>query len=233
MSRTPVALSPLLAKHYYFQTMNAEEIEEMASFAHLTHWAEGESVFLEGEPSQSFFIVVSGQVQVYKMSPKGRQVIIRLFNAGESFAEIPFWGESQGYPANAMCLEETTLLVIEGEPFKRFVTNKPKVLMLMLASFSEHLRELSVRIEDLALRNMDSKLAKYLSSYEENLSTRVSGDVEIQVQKKTLASILGTIPETLSRSFKKLADKKMIAVQGRSIRILDPEALKKMAELDD
>ncbi len=224
-----------LSAHYYFHTVDIKEIEEIASFTHLTSFKEGESIFMEGDPSKSFFIVQEGQVQVYKMSPKGRQVILRLFNPGESFAEIPFWQGAPFYPANAVCLEDTILLMIEGKRFKQFVTNRPKVLMAMLSGFSEHLRELSDRIEDLALRNVDSKLAKYLLSYQESFleEGRGSKDIEIQVQKKILASILGTIPETLSRSFKKLAEQGIISIEKRSVKILNPKALENRAELED
>ncbi len=155
-------------------------------------------------------------------------MILHLFGPGDMFAEVPIFSGFPRYPANSLCMEETRVLAIEGDGFRQLIANSSDMALSLLTVFAQRLHKFSGIIEDLALRTVDSRLAKYLLSVSENSPNKAV----IQIHKKTLSAILGTVPETLSRSFKKLSEQGLITVDDNQIYILGREALAGVAGVD-
>lgn len=219
----------ILQRAFCFRGIEAGLLEQLATFSHVKTCAAGETIFLEGDPADHFYIVLSGQVKIYKLSAEGKEMILHLFGPQSVFAEVPVFGDMKCYPAHAMGLLDSELLAIDGQAFRDFSASHPKLLLQMLSVFAQRLREFNGLIEDLSLRSVDSRLAKYLLS----LSEQTPDKTVLHVHKKTLAAILGTVPESLSRSFKKLADQGVVTVQGQEVSILDRAALQTVASVDE
>ena len=218
--------SPAIAQIGLFQGLGPDELSLIAAITRERHVHADELVFAEGDPATAFYWIASGRVQVYKIGPEGKEMILNLFGPGDTFAEFPVFGDEPTYPANALCLEDTALLRIDGAAFRELAQTRPAMLLKMLSQLSLRLREFNQRIEDLSLRNVEARLAKYLLT----LSEQTPRHAAITVQKKTLAAILATIPETLSRSFRKLSQKGCIEMRGHDVIIRDREALSRLAE---
>lgn len=228
MGSVKTNLVEVLKQNFYFKTLSGVQLEALATIAHSRHYEPGECIFTEGQKAVSLYQVISGQVQIYKISREGKEMILHLLGAGEVFAEFPFFANLDSYPANAICLQPTEVLAIDGQAFRALAKTSPEIMFCVLERFADKLREFNQLIEDLSLRNVDSRLAKYLLTLSENTPDKAF----IQVHKKTLASILGTIPETLSRTLKKLTSDNIIQVQDKEVRILDREALKSLADME-
>ncbi len=218
-------LSDALKETYFFDALSDEEVTLIASTARLLHLEAGETIFHEGDDATSFYIVYSGQVQIYKTG-EGKEIILHLFGPGDIFAEFPIFSGVKEYPANALCLKDSVILAIEGKPFREAVATKPEILMKMVVRMSQRLREFNALIEDLSLRSVDARLAKYLLY----VSKDTPAEAAIEVQKRTLASILGTIPETLSRAFKRLTKLGVIRMRQQQVHIVDRDALQQIAD---
>lgn len=213
----------------YFTALPANQLEDLAKITRIAQYEEGEIVFSKGDQATAFYVLLSGQVQIYQTSPEGKEIILHLFGPGDIFAELPVFGREKTYPASALCLKPSRMLSISGEGFRSLVAHEPEMLLNVLMRFSRRLREFGALIEDLALRNVDSRLAKYILSVSESTANRAS----IPIHKKTLASILGTVPETLSRGFKKFSEQGIIALLDNEIRILDRTSLQKIADIEE
>jgi len=211
---------------FYFRQLTDEQLNALVSLCAIQRFEEGELIFQEGESAQAFYIVLSGKVQIYKISREGKEMILHLFGPGEMFAEVPIFSGIPRYPANSLCMAPSEILSIQGKGFRTLVMAHPDIALSILTVFAKRLHEFSEIIEDLSLRTVDSRLAKYLLSVSENSPDKAV----IQIHKKTLASILGTIPETLSRSFKKLSSEQLLKVEGNKIHLLDRAGLETIAE---
>jgi CRP-like cAMP-binding protein len=218
-------ITAALKECYLFEGLSEDELSSLARQCHLISRKSGEMLFHEGEPADYFYILLSGQVQAYKTSAEGKEMILHLFNPGDIFAEFPVFGGVQTYPADTLCLKDSRLLAVQGLGFKALAASRPDVLLKILMRLAERLRYFTSLVEDLSLRNVDARLAKYL------LCVGQAEQAEIEIHKKTLAAILGTIPETLSRAFKKLSQAGVISVNGNSIRIRDRQALEDLADM--
>jgi CRP/FNR family transcriptional regulator len=189
-------------------------------------FAKGRTIFLEGDEGAGFYLVADGRVKVYKLSPEGKEHILHIYGPGNPIGEVPVFS-GRHLPANAQALVKSHLLFFPRDAFVGLITETPSLAMNMLAVMSRRLREFTVQIENLSLKEVPGRLASYLLVLMEE---QAAGEaVRLPVSKGQLASLLGTIPETLSRIFARMSGEGLIAVSGPHIRIHDPEGLALLA----
>lgn len=184
----------------------------------------GERIFSEGDEGSGFYAILSGRVKIYKVSAEGKEQILHLFGPGESFGEVSVF-TGQGFPADAAATLPTAVLFFPRAAFIGLIRDDPALALNMLAQLSQRLRHFAGLIEDLSLKEVPGRLAKYLLY----LSGRDGGAVELDVSKGQLASLLGTIPETLSRILAKMNRQGLIRSRGSQISILDRQGLAEIA----
>lgn len=205
-----------------FKGFGKAEIETIARLVFTKKYAKGETIFFEGDDADGFHIVSSGQVKVFKMNPLGKEHILHIFGPGEPVGEVPVFS-NQPFPASAEAIINSTTLFFPRKDFVALIEKNPSIALNMLAVLSLRLRQFATQIENLSLKEVPARLAGYLLyTAEEQGNADV---VELTVSKGQLASLLGTIPETLSRIFAKMSEEGLIQVDGRSITILDHDGL--------
>jgi CRP-like cAMP-binding protein len=170
---------------------------------------------------------VTGRVKVYKVSSEGKEQILHIFEAGQSFGEVTVFTDRQ-LPANAEALAKSRLLFFPRSAFVDLVINNPSLALNMLAIMSKKLRQFAAQIESLSLKEIPARLASYLIYLAKEQQTIDA--VELNISKGQLASLLGTIPETLSRIFAKLSGQQLIRVEGSRIALLNRQGLEDLAE---
>jgi len=172
-------------------------------------------------------VLLSGKVRVYKLSPDGKEQTLHLFGPGEPFGEAPvFAGER--FPAHASGLEDGQALYFPRAAFVELIRRCPALALGMLATLSRRLWTFTRLVEGLSLREVPGRLAAHLLF----LSDKSGGadDLTLDIAKGQLASLLGTVPETLSRILAKMAAENLIALAGpRGIRLLDRPGLEGLA----
>lgn len=212
----------LIGESVLFGGLPAEQLEAVAKIAVEKKFGKGEAIFFEGDPGNGFYMVAEGKVKIFKMSFAGKEQILHIFGPGEPFGEVPVF-HGQPFPASAETLVKSTLIFFPREKFIALVNDNPSLALNMLAVLSLRLRRFVTQIENLSLKEVPARLAGYLLYLLEEQKSKDS--VELEISKGQLASLLGTIPETLSRIFAKMSDEGLIAVDGKKIRILDRAAL--------
>jgi CRP-like cAMP-binding protein len=219
-------LTDTLTKLPLFRGLPPGNFEALSNILVEQSLKQGETIFSEGTDATGFYIVVSGRVKVFKVSPDGKEQIIHIFGPGEIFGEVPMF-EGKGFPAHAETLGKCRLLFFPKKRFIELIKRDPSLAMNMVAALSLRLKNLTRLIEELSLKEVPGRLAAYLLY----LSDREGGDtvIKLDIPKKILASLLGTIPETLSRIFYKMNNHGLIKMKGRTINILDKNALKKIS----
>jgi CRP/FNR family transcriptional regulator len=209
-----------------FHGLSENQIRTLAEIAQALTYQQGDNIFLEGDPAEGFFLVLAGQVKIYKLSLEGKEQVLHFVGPDEIFAEVPVYSGGS-YPAHADALRKTQTLFFPRLGILRLLAQDPNLAMNMLADLSRRLRQLTKLVENLSLKESPARLAAYLLHLSTEL--RQADEVELDVTKGQLATLLGTTPETLSRTLKKLSETGIIAVQARTIRLLDKKALEHMA----
>ncbi|MEJ2519093.1 MAG: Crp/Fnr family transcriptional regulator [Desulfuromonadales bacterium] len=169
--------------------------------------------------------VLNGKVKVYKLSPEGKERILHVIHPGGTFAEAAIFGEGL-YPAYAEPLQTSRLIFLPKEAFLDLLRSNSRIAINMIAGLAKFLRQFANQIEDLTFKDVPSRLAHYLM----DLSRGTKDTVVLPISKSQLASNLGTVSETLSRTLRKLADDDLIAVSGKTVDILDFDRLEELAD---
>lgn len=221
-------MQSMLSKSPLFSHLDKRSLDEVASAASIRETARGELIFHEGDIAQAFFIVASGKVKIFKLSADGKEQILMIASSGGSFAEAALFAGGR-YPASAQALEDSKLLVISREKFVHLLGKNPDLAVNLIARLSQLLRQMTSLVEELSLTDVTTRLAHRILSMLPDNDTRPRPIVELAERKTVLASQLGTIPETLSRSFARLSREKVIAIDGPRIEILDLEKLRDLA----
>lgn len=223
MERTLAALSRIPL----FSGLSRKQLLEFQAISRERSFGRGEWIFSDGDEGEGFFVILSGGVKIFKLSPSGKEQILHLFGPGDSFGEVAVF-EGGPFPANAQALQETQVLFFPRAAFRDLLKDHPELALKLLADLSRKLREFTRQIEGLALKEIPSRLAVYLL-----LLAREQGgtpEVTLSISKGELANLLGTIPETLSRIFARLSAQGLIQVAGRRITLLDPAGLEELAQ---
>lgn len=185
----------------------------------------GTILFSEGEEARGFYVPVSGKVKIYKVTPEGRERVLRIAEPGRTFAEAAIF-DLGIYPANAATLERSVLLFFPKQEVLHLLKSNVQLAINMIGGISRLLREFMDQMEAIAFRDVPSRLARYLL----DLAETGRSPVELPLSKTQLAVNLGTVSETLSRTFRKMVDDELIRMRSRTIDILDFEGLEALAD---
>jgi len=212
----------IIGSSLLFEGLPERQIDDIASISIEKSFQKGESIFFEGDQGNGFYMVGEGRVKIFKVSFAGKEHILHIFGPGEPFGEVPVF-HGQPFPASAQALVKTKTLFFPREKFVRLVESNPSMALSMLAVLSLRLRRFASQIENLSLKEVPERLAGYLVYLSQEQED--SDEVELDISKGQLASLLGTIPETLSRIFAKMSDEGLILVNGKKISLLDKQGL--------
>jgi len=212
-----------------FAGLPAEDLEKIALITTTKALATGEYLFREGEITRGFYIVQQGAINVHRVNAAGKEQVIHIFRPGESFAEAALATE-RGYPADARAVEASQIVMVQKDGILALIKRQPEFALRMLASMSGHLRVLVGQLEDLTLKDVETRLANWLLKRcpPPHQSTPVK--IKLGTTKRTLAAELGTVSETFSRTLAKFRDQSLILVEGQVITILSPLRLAKLLE---
>jgi CRP/FNR family transcriptional regulator len=210
-----------------FSGLSEDHLNQIRRIAVDKFYDKDRTVFSEGDECNGFYVVADGRVKIYKVSMEGKEQIFHIYGPSNPFGEVPVFS-GQKFPANAQTLLKSHLLFFPKASFVDLISNNPSLSLNMLAALSIRLREFTVQIENLSLKEVPGRLAGYLVYLAEKQGHK--DHVTLNISKGQLASLLGTIPETLSRVFARMSSHKLIEVKGKIIKLLNFERIKDLAE---
>ena len=212
-----------LSGAFLFRSFTEEEIDLLSASTSVRKVRKGEEIFSEGLDAVAFYIVVSGKVKIHKISADGKEHTLHIHGPGDLVAEAAIF-DSMVYPASCAALEESVLVRVSREGIINLIKEHPELSLKMMSGYSRRLRQFVAKIEELSLKDIKARLAGYLleNSAVENGVTFCS----LKYSKKELSSLLGTVPETLSRALAFLKQQRLVIEKDNAIVIPDPEKLR-------
>lgn len=207
-----------------FTGLPVPDLQNIANVTVIKSLEKNEYLFHEGDPARGFYIVQKGAVNVHRVTAGGKEQVIHVFRAGDSFAEVAL-ASSTGYPADARALVTTQVLLVQKEGILELLKRQPELALRMLGSMSSHLRVLVGQIEDLTAKDVETRLANWLIKRCPNPQSDSPVQIELLVPKRALAAELGTVGETFSRTLAKFRQQKLLLVKGKVLTVLSPAKL--------
>ena len=210
-----------------FSGLQKNELNEVIRIAELRRISSTQLLFSEGDRANYFYVSISGKVRIYKLSSSGREQTLLTPGFGTSIGEAALFADGN-YPAYAEAQTDTELVAIEKSRFLDLMKSRPQLAVNMIALLSQRLKNFARKIEQLSLMGVVPRLAEYIVQ-----NSGAKSEFKLEISKGDLASLLGTVPETLSRAFAKLKVGGYISESGNVISIIDPEGLREIAESYD
>lgn len=215
----------LIRRCHLFSGLSDDDVAILSSIIKKQRFSRGTLLFEDGADAVGFYVVVSGKVKVFKLSPEGKERVLHVVQPGQSFADAAIFADGC-YPAFAETLSESILLFFPKRDFLDLLHRHAQLSINMIAGLSRYLRQFTVQIEDLTFRDVPARLARYLTE----ISGRSGARFDLPLSKAQLASNLGTTSETLSRTLRKLMDDEIVSVRGKSIEIINADRLYDLSE---
>lgn len=222
------SLRALLADSPYFQGVSENALEELDRIAIQRKYDAGQVVFIEGEPCAGLYVVQEGWLKSVKISPKGREQVIRFVGPGESFNEIGVFAGGVNQ-VTVEALEASTVWVLPREQVLRLINANVGLCDIVIRNLAQRVTHLLGLVEDLSLRTVESRLARLLL---EQASQGVVSRRRWSTQAE-MASRLGTVPDVINRALRGLVEEGLISMERHQIQILDRPGLEEKAMVSD
>ena len=182
--------------------------------------AVGEHLFNQGDPAAHFFLLRSGCVKLYRLSPEGNEKIMRLIRPSQTFAESILFMDAPRYPVHSEAVEAGELVAFDREPFLGILQDSFATCRAVMAQMTRRIQAHWDEIETLALQNSRYRVVHYLLGL---LPSGAQGRVMLTLpaRKMVIAAHVAVTPETLSRTLRALSDEGLIELVGDEVTILD------------
>lgn len=205
-----------------FSQLGEAELQRLESQVQPREYAARQRIFEMGDPALGIYLIRNGKVKVFRVSPDGAEQVLGVFQSGEEFALAAVFHGGR-YPASSETLEPSQLYFLEREVLLRLISQDPELALRMMGTLAKKLQGLVSMVDSLALRDARGRLARYLAR---RLPTQPPLVVELPMSKTLLSQYLGIKMETLSRTFRGLADEGVLGSTERGrIEVIDRDQL--------
>ena len=210
-----------LQGNIYFSELPEPLLKEVATHMQLREYQRGDVLFWEDDPCDGLHIIESGSAKIYRLSPQGRQYIVRILQEGDTFAEVPAFDGGMN-PVNVDALELCRVWVINSEKLRALIVAHPVFAQKVLQNFGDMLRNLVRMVSEMAFYQVTHRLARLISEYPDEPRPHWT--------QEQLAAQLGTVREVVARSLKELERSGAIRIEDRRIHIADDSVLRQWTQ---
>jgi CRP/FNR family transcriptional regulator len=204
----------------FFADLATNDLEALGAAMFQRSYPAGQIVLLEGAASSVLYVVQAGRLKLFKTSSRGREQVLRLLRPGDMFNEVAVFDEGPN-PASAQAIEDCTLYLLRRRDLIGFVAERPGIALAITRTFARRLREALALVEDLAFRDVTSRLAKILLEGQEVRTPRLTQEL--------LAAMAGSRREVVGRALKALSLEGAVKLERGRIHVKDRKALERLA----
>lgn len=207
-----------------FQDLTPAEMEEIDRVTTITSCRRGKILYMPEDTSEVLFLLKEGRVQLYRISPDGKKLVIGTIGPGAIFGEMALIGQGM-HNTFAEAVEACVLYVMSREDVERMLVTKPKVALRIFENLGIRLKEAEARLERIAFKSIPARLASLLLQLaDERGSETISG-----LTHQDLGEQIGTYRETTTQTLNTFKAEGLIDIGRKRITILDRDGLQRLA----
>lgn len=214
---------------HLFSTLDDNQVRQVLESSHLSTLKDGETLFETGDEANRFFLVIGGQIKLFRVSSNGDQKIIDIIQPGNTFAEALMFMEHPIYPVTAEALGPARVMSFDSSRFLCLLSQSFEICFRIMGTMSQRLRGLIKEIDDLTLQSATTRMCAMLLRRMEEVD---SDHFTLPAAKGILAARLSMKPETFSRILQNLSSKNVLKSKGTEIEIKDKAMLRSLAHVE-
>lgn len=211
-----------LRRNEYFDDLPEAMLRDIAARMRLRQYQRGDALFWEGDPCDGLHLLQQGSAKIFRLSPQGRQYIVRILQEGDTFAEAPaFDGGSS--PVNVEALEDCSVWVVDADMLRGLIRSHPQFAQKVLVNYGRMLRGMVYKVSEMAFYQVTHRLARLLGEMAEQTPA-------LHWTQEQIAARLGTVREVVSRSLRELERSGAIKIEDKRIKIADVEIFRQWSQ---
>jgi len=207
-----------------FQDLTEDEMEEIDRATTITSCRKGKILYMPEDTSEVLFLLKQGRVQLYRISPDGKKLVIATIGPGTVFGEMALIGQGM-HNTFAEAIENCVLCVMSREDVERLLITKPKVALRIFEVLGRRLKEAEARLEEIAFKGIPARLASLLLA----LSAEQGSDTITGLTHQDLAEQVGTYRETTTQTLNHFKAEGLIEIGRKRITIVDRAGLERIS----
>ncbi len=217
----------ILRRVPFFAVLSSEELRALASHCVIRRLRKDELLMAEGDASEGLFVIQAGAIKLFKMAENGREQILVIERAGSTLGELNCF-DGGTLPASAVALEDTSLLYLPKREFVELCRRKSDVALAVIRSLAWRFRYLTSLVEELSLKEVSHRLARFLRDRALRSGVRTKRGIEFPLEEtnQEIGAEIGTVRDLVSRNLRRFVDRGIIRLERRKVIVLD------MAELE-
>ena len=224
------ALDGALRRTPIFRRLSAEDRQRLAAVARVHEFDKGATLFVEGDPSDLLYTVISGRVKVSKATARGTDVILEIFGPGDPVGAVAAY-DSRPYPASATALEPTTCVLIPRQAFFTLLERYPTMVLALLGGLMHRLVELTNRVAALSGGRVEARVARLLLKMADEMGQKRSEGIFIPLalSRQEIADMVGTTIETSIRIMSRWGKEDVVRTEKDGFLVVDRVGLEAIA----
>ncbi len=226
-----MSISSVIGALPIFADLSDQDLGHLATRCVTRTVGAGHMLFATNESCRGLYVVETGRVRVFRLSPEGREQVLQIEGPGRAVGELPLF-DGGNHPASAITLEPSRLVFLPREDFEELCRTQPTVAHAVIQSLGRQLRHLVNVTETLAFRDVAARLAMLLSSYADRIGVPTMEGMVLTLHRTQaeLSLEIGAARESVSRAYRQLRDRGMIEMlSDHRLRIPDLERLRALA----
>ncbi len=214
----------------FFAVLDQDELNRLASHCAARHLAKDELLCAEGDPCDGLFVVQSGAIKVFKMAETGREQVLVIERAGSTVGELPVL-DGGNFPASAAAIEDSILLFVPKREFVELCQRNSKMAFAIIRALAWRFRYMASLVEELSLKEVSHRLARFLRNRALELGVRTQQGVEFPLEEtnQQIAAEIGTVRDLVSRNLRRFVDRGIIKMERRKVLVLNMADLEEQA----
>jgi len=218
------ALEPLetLRRVSFFAVLPPEDLKSLAGHCVPRRLLRDEILVSEGDPCEGLFVVQSGAIKLFKMAENGREQILGIERAGSTVGELSVF-DGGTFPASAVAAEDSTLLFLPKREFLELCQRNSEVAFAVIRSLAWRFRYLTSLVEELSLKEVSHRLARFLRDRALQLGVRTRRGIEFPLEEtnQEIGAEIGTVRDLVSRNLRRFVDRGILRLERRRVIVLD------------
>ena len=216
-----------------FAVMKPEELDQILDMATERRLRRGQVIFHRGDEGSFMMAVLHGRVRISTVSADGKEVTLNVINPGEILGEIAFL-DGQRRSADAVAVEETTVLIVERKQFLPFLHRSEDLFLRVLSVLCSRLRRTSASLEDIALHDLPVRLARTLLRLAEDYGQTGKTGIRIglKLSQRDLSNLVASSRESVNKQLRIWREDGLIDDESGYLILRRPTEIQQLSELN-
>ncbi|HBH62770.1 MAG TPA: Crp/Fnr family transcriptional regulator [Nitrospiraceae bacterium] len=209
-----------LKKSELFSSLKEDELQRISKYFEKVTYKNNENIFVEGDPSDKFYLVAEGSVKVLKHTMMGKDIILEIMSPGDIFGGVAVL-DKKPFPASAQAMESTTVVWISRQNLLRIMDEYPVLKLEIVKYFSDKLRDAHEMLKNIATERVEKRIAALLLKLSEKIGVDQNGyrKIDFPLTRQEISEMVGTTVETCIRTMSKLQKSGIIKSSNGRISI--------------